>query len=48
MDRQELGVRIGEMQHADVAEAANVVEIVIGGFADLRKDSGRCRSGEEL
>ena len=38
-DRQELRVRIGEVQHADVAEAADVVKVVVGSGADAGNDA---------
>ena len=42
IDRLQLGVAVGEMQDADIAEAADVVEIVVGRQRDARRDA---RSG---
>ena len=41
MDRLQLGVAVGQMQDADIAEAADVVEIIIGRQSHARRDA-RC------
>ena len=42
IDRLQLGVAVGQMQDADIAEAADVVEIVVGRQRHARRDA---RSG---
>ena len=44
IDRLQLGVGVGQMQDADIAEAADVVEIVVGRQRHARRDA---RSGSD-
>ena len=45
-NRPQLGMGVGEMQYADIAEPADVVKIVVGRHRDVRGDA-RCRRGGE-
>ena len=44
INRLQLGVGVGQMQDADIAEAADIVEIVVGRQRDARRDA---RSGRD-
>jgi hypothetical protein len=48
INRCELSVGVGEMQDADIAEAADVVEIVVSSETDAGKNSRQRRGGESL
>ena len=44
--RLQLGVGVGQMQDADIAEAADVVEIVVGRQRDARRNAGSGRDAK--
>jgi hypothetical protein len=39
-NRLQLGVAVGQMQDADIAEAADVVKVIVGGQRQARRDAG--------
>ncbi len=45
IDRRKLRMRVGQMQNAHIAEAADVVQILVGRQCDARNGAGRRRGG---
>jgi hypothetical protein len=48
MDRQELRMGVCQMHQPDIAETADIVQVVFGGSASRRQPSGSGRSGQTV